>query len=101
MSAVLKELPLSGQLQQHIAAAIKEAIDKRIPTLAAVGLVPPRYVRLEVAELLTGYTVSAMNHKIADGVWLEGKVWRQAPDGRRLLDLRGFEEWVEQGRPGE
>lgn len=69
--------------------------------IARIGLAPPRYVLLEVAELLTGYTVKAMNHKIDDGIWLEGKVWRRSPDGRRLLDLRGFERWVEAGRPGD
>jgi hypothetical protein len=43
-------------LEAIIAAAVKEAIDRRMPTLAAVGLVPPRYVLPPIAALLTGYT---------------------------------------------
>lgn len=101
MNAVLKPVKESTELERVVAAAVKEALDKRLPRLAGVGLVPPRYVLLEVAELLIGYTVKAMHHKINDGVWLENKVWRKAPDGRRLVDLRGFEEWVEAGRPGD
>lgn len=66
-----------------------------------IGLVPSRYVTIELAELCTGYTMSAMNKKIDKGVWLEGEVWKRAPDGRRLVDLRGYERWVEQGRPGD
>ena len=88
-------------LEAIIAAAVREALDKRLPTLASVGLVPPRYVQLHVAELLTGYTEKAINGKIDNGIWVEGKVWRRAPDGRRLIDLRGYEIWVEGGRPGE
>lgn len=70
-------------------------------SVAPIGLAPARYVTLKHAELLTGYGVKAMEHKIASGVWLEGKVWRRAPDGRRLVDMRGYEDWVEQGRPGD
>lgn len=88
-------------LEAIVTAAVREALDRRLPRLAAVGLVPPRYVQLSVAELLTGYTEKAMQSKIDTGVWLEGQVWRRAPDGRRLIDLKGFEYWVEGGRPGE
>lgn len=88
-------------LHAVIAAAVQEALNKRLPTLASVGLVPPRYVQLRVAELLTGYTEKAMNAKIDEGIWREGKEWRRAPDGRRLVDLQGYERWVEGGRPGE
>ena len=88
-------------LHQVIAAAVKEALDKRLPTLAAVGLVPPRYVQLSVAAILTGYSERALQSKIDEGVWLEGKEWRKAPDGRRLVDLEGYNRWVEGGRRGE
>jgi len=87
-------------LHALIAAAVKEALDKRMPTLAAVGLVPPRYVQLSVASLVTGYSEKAMQNKIDEGVWIEGKEWHRAPDGRRLVDLHGYERWVEGGRSG-
>ena len=84
-----------------IARAVKDAINERIPTLAAVGLNPRRYVHLHVAALVTGYTEKAMQQKIDSGVWREGHEWKKAPDGRRLIDLEGYDRWVEGGRAGE
>src|SRR3984885_2770157 len=54
-----------------------------------------RYVLLPLANLLTGYSVKAMERKIERGDWLEGKVWRRAPDGRILIDVLGYQRWVE------
>jgi|SRR6266403_466397 len=49
-----------------------------------VRVVPTaRYVLLPLANLLTGYSVKAMERKIERGDWQEGKVWRRAPDGHR------------------
>jgi hypothetical protein len=56
---------------------------------------PPRYILLCLAANVTGYTVKAMRRKIERGDWVEGKVWRRAPDGRVLLDLVGYQKWVE------
>ena len=58
-------------------------------------LAPARYVLLPLANLITGYSVKAMERKIERGDWVEGKVWRRAPDGRILLDLIGYQKWVE------
>lgn len=60
-----------------------------------ISLTPARYVLLPLASLVTGYTVKAMERKIERGDWVEGKVWRRAPDGRILVDLVGYERWVE------
>ena len=54
-----------------------------------------RYVLLPLANLLTGYSVKAMERKIERGDWQEGKVWRRAPDGRVLIDVLGYQRWVE------
>ena len=54
-----------------------------------------RYVLIQKASEVTGYTPKAIEHKIAKGVWTEGKEYRHAPDGRLLIDLQGFEKWVE------
>jgi hypothetical protein len=35
--------------------------------------------------------------KIHTGVWLQDSVFIKAPDGRILIDLQGFESWVEKG----
>ncbi len=55
----------------------------------------PRYVRVSRFALLTGYTEKAVYHKIADGVWLERREYRRAPDGNICIDLKGYERWVE------
>ena len=56
---------------------------------------PLRYVLLNVAAQMTGYTIKAMERKIERGDWLEGKVWVRAPDGRILIDMLGYQRWVE------
>ena len=54
-----------------------------------------RYIKLARFEQLTGYTEKAVRRKIEDGVWLEGRQFRRAPDGHILVDLLGYEQWVE------
>jgi hypothetical protein len=61
----------------------------------AIVVATARYVLLPLANLLTGYSVKAMERKIERGDWREGKVWRRAPDGRILIDVLGFQRWVE------
>ena len=43
---------------------------------------------------VTGYSLAAVNGKIATGEWREGVVWRRAPDGHRMIDIEGYNEWV-------
>jgi hypothetical protein len=65
------------------------------PTEAPIVVGTARYVLLPLANLLTGYSVKAMERKIERGDWQEGKVWRRAPDGRILIDVLGYQRWVE------
>lgn len=68
----------------------------RPPTICApIVVAAARYVLLPLANLLTGYSVKAMRRKIERGDWQEGKVWRRAPDGRILIDLVGYQRWVD------
>jgi hypothetical protein len=62
---------------------------------APVVVLPARYVLLQLATALTGYSVKAMERKIERGDWLEGKLWKRAPDGRIMVDLTGYQKWVE------
>lgn len=55
---------------------------------------PARFVTIELAEAVTGLTASAIRTKIGRGVWVEGRQYRRAPDGRVFVDLKGFEQWV-------
>ena len=58
-----------------------------------------RYVLLPLANLLTGYSVKAMERKIERGDWQEGKVWRRAPDGRIVIDVLDYQRGVEGQSP--
>jgi hypothetical protein len=64
-------------------------------TTPSIAVLPARYVLLPLANALTGYTVKAMERKIERGDWPEGHVWKRAPDGRILIDLVGYQRWVE------
>ena len=66
---------------------------RAIKTPIVVGTA--RYVLLPLANLLTGYSVKAMERKIERGDWQEGKVWKRAPDGRIVIDVLGYQRWVE------
>lgn len=64
--------------------------------MARTGAMPAaRFVRIPLAETLTGYTEKAIRRKIEEGVWLEGREYRRAPDGNLLIDMEGFNLWVE------
>jgi hypothetical protein len=52
-------------------------------------------VLLPFASLLTGYSVKAMERKIERGDWQQDKIWRRAPDGLIVIDLVGYQKWVE------
>lgn len=54
-----------------------------------------RYVRLPLFERLTGYTQKAVRRKIESGAWVEGREYRRAPDGHIIIDLHGYQRWVE------
>lgn len=54
-----------------------------------------RYVTIGRFESLTGYTASAIRQKMSAGVWVEGREYVRAPDNRVLVDLEGYERWVE------
>ena len=58
-------------------------------------VLPARYVLLSLASVITGYSVKAIERKIERGDWQEGKVWKRAPDGRVVIDLVGYNKWVE------
>ncbi|MCR8714779.1 excisionase [Stenotrophomonas indicatrix] len=67
-------------------------------TGSPANLQPIRFVTLKQFEALTGYTVDVVNSKIERGDWPEGAVFFKAPDGRNLIDLEGYEEWVMHGK---
>lgn len=55
---------------------------------------PVQHVRIKRFAELTGYTENAVRQKIEKGVWAEGRHYKKAPDGRVLIDLEAFDQWV-------
>lgn len=68
------------------------------PDALAISLPPAPYVTIPVAASITGYSAKAIRRKIENGIWLEGREYRRAPDGHVLISLKGYQQWVEQGR---
>jgi hypothetical protein len=60
-------------------------------------MVPARFVTIELASSLTGFSPGAIRTKIARGVWLEQRQFVKR-DGRVLIDLKGYEQWAEMGQ---
>jgi hypothetical protein len=56
---------------------------------------PVRYVLIGKFAAETGYTEKAIRKKIEDGVWIQGRHYRKAPDGRIMMDMEEYERWVE------
>ena len=56
-----------------------------------------RYKTIHQFSAESGYTEYAIRGKIRDGIWMEGRVWKRAPDGHILIDIEGYHQWVENG----
>lgn len=61
-----------------------------------VLVAPAPYVTVALASAITGFTDKAIRRKIEDGVWVEGQLWKRAPDGHILINLEGYRRWVDQ-----
>lgn len=56
-----------------------------------------RYVLIKKAAELTGYSVAAIESKIAKGQWVDGIHFIKAPDNRVFMDLEELERWITKG----
>lgn len=56
-----------------------------------------RYLRIHLFCEITGFTEKAVRRKIEDGYWMLGREYRKAPDGSILMDIKGYNKWVEGG----
>ena len=54
-----------------------------------------KYALIPLFASVTGYSVKACQRKIEDGVWIEGKHYRRAPDGRITMNFEEYYRWVE------
>ena len=63
-----------------------------------VGQMAIKWLTIRKFAAETGYSENAVRAKIKRGEWLEGHVWKKAPDGPVLITVEGFESWVENNR---
>lgn len=54
-----------------------------------------RYVTIKRFAELSGYSEDAVRSKIGGGIWVEGVQYKRAPDNRVLINIEGYEKWVE------
>lgn len=85
---------------EHAARLLESAADELRscgPAFAgatsSAPVVSARFVTIELASTLTGFTRKAIESKIYRGDWLEGRLWVRR-DGRILIDMRGYEAWA-------
>lgn len=61
---------------------------------------PAPYVTVSLFSTISGLTRKAIERKIEDGKWVEGKEYRRSPDGGIFVSIEGFKQWLEKKRPG-
>lgn len=54
------------------------------------------WVLIPVFCQVTGYSEKAVRRKLEEGVWIQGKHFRKAPDGRITMNIQEYYRWVEQ-----
>jgi hypothetical protein len=55
-----------------------------------------KWVLIPIFSILTGYSDKAVRRKIENGIWIQGKHYRRAPDGHVTMDMEEYYKWVEQ-----
>ncbi len=55
----------------------------------------PRWVLVNRASQLIGYSEDAIRHKVKNGTWPEGRMWKKARDGRIFICIDEVDRWVE------
>jgi hypothetical protein len=63
-----------------------------------IQIAPAPYVTITLAAAITGLTRKAIERKIEDGKWIEGREYRRSPDGGVFISIEGYRKWVEAGR---
>ncbi len=68
----------------------------QIPAPPTVQVVSSRFVTIDLAAAMTGFTQAAIRAKINKGVWLEDRQWIKR-EGRVLIDMKEYEKWAATG----
>ena len=61
-------------------------------------MIEVKYMLIAKFAEITGYTRRAIETKIQNGVWIEGKHYRRAPDGHITMCLTEYNKWVESSK---
>ncbi len=69
--------------------------DSGHPSMTSLGITL-QWVLIPAFSTMTGYTEKAVRRKLEDGVWVIGKHYKKAPDGRVTMNLQEYYNWVEQ-----
>lgn len=78
-------------------------MEKRRPAPKGATPIPARnkdtapkwvWVLINRAAELTGYSENAIRHKVKNGTWPQGRIWRKA-DGRIFINMEEVQRWVE------
>lgn len=62
---------------------------------ASIPMSTPRWVLIKRASELTGYSEDAIRHKVKNGTWAQGRIWRKARDNRVFINIEELDRWVE------
>ncbi len=54
----------------------------------------PRWVLINRAAELIGYSEDAIRHMVKNGTWAEGRVWKKR-GGRVFINIEEFDRWVD------
>ncbi len=65
--------------------------------IVSYAVAPARFMSIKGAAAVLGLTEASIRARIARRVWLEGKHYRKAPDGRIFIDLKAIEAWIASG----
>ena len=44
---------------------------------------------------LPRYSEDAISHKVKNGTWPQGRIWRKTPDGRIAINITEYDKWAE------
>lgn len=62
----------------------------------AIHIVAPApYVTITLFASISGLSRKAVERKIEDGKWVEGREYRRSPDGGIFISIKGYEQWLE------
>lgn len=84
--------------EDNLLGALRQFIKAEVAAQGAPTAAHARYVTVSLATTLTGLSEKAIRRKMEEGKWLDGREYRRSPDGGIFIDLKGYENWVEDGR---